>query len=73
MKDVEYGKFNVRIPKSLLEKADKYCAAKGISRNAAINMSLSDWVTQQEKIEAVMSQDVLTELMLKLAKSKTGD
>lgn len=66
----EYGKFNVRMPKALMVKADKYCADKGISRNAAINMALSDWVSQQEKIESVTSKDVLKEVMLEIAKTQ---
>lgn len=63
-------KFNVRMPRTLTERADKYCAAKGISRNAAINMALADWCVQQEKIDAVMSEDVIKEVMVQLAKAQ---
>ena len=66
----DYGKFNVRMPKGLMNKADKICAAKGISRNAAINMAIADWVAQYEKIDAMTSKDTLKEVMIELVKSQ---
>lgn len=66
----DFIKFNCRMPKALAERADSICCKKGISRNAAINMSLADWVANQEKIDDVTSKDVLKEIMLELAKSQ---